>query len=176
MSLEVRTLISQTRQNHALEHATVHLLCVEHPGLHLMGRSDWEGFSLYGAIDAQAVLRASTTALLRLQQGNTALAVHPRCGTNLAVAGLSTTLAAYCAAAAPLRSRFLRALLVIVALVGASVVARPLGLATQRHIVTSADLGGVRIAGIQQTSQAGVVVHRVLVSRRGVSEGSDSSR
>lgn len=97
------------RQVHALEHATVwvlsgalnglrgsqaHLLAVDNQALG--GLSTERGFYLYGDVETGALERATKRALRRLTHGETNLATHPRCGTNLTVAaaltvGLSAT-------------------------------------------------------------------------------------
>ena len=81
-------LIRRVRQNHALEHATMHVLSRRNPYLTLMGRSTPSGFVLYGDVAAQEIANAATEALALLQQGQEHLAVHPRCGTNLAVTSI----------------------------------------------------------------------------------------
>lgn len=99
------------RQVHALEHATVWVLCemqqkklrprksfaLESPHITaqldnetLGGLSTEQGFYLYGQINRLDLQRAVREALHRLKQGEGELAVHPRCGTNLSVAMLLT--------------------------------------------------------------------------------------
>lgn len=92
------------RQVHALEHATVWVLCEMQqrkqrqgsnvtPQLDnetLGGLSTEQGFYLYGQINRLDLQRAVREALQRLKQGEWHLAVHPRCGTNLSVAMLLT--------------------------------------------------------------------------------------
>jgi len=85
--------ILRVRQSHALEHATIHILTQRHVGLKLMGRSTAAGFYLYGQVDTDRVGAAVTEAIARLQAGEAELAVHPRCGTNLAVGALLSGLA-----------------------------------------------------------------------------------
>ncbi len=96
----MRNLIDAVRQNHALEHATMHILNRRYPYLRLMGRSSLSGFYLYGALDTQELADAVSEALLRLQQGERHLAIHPRCGTNLAVTSVLAGAAACCGVSA----------------------------------------------------------------------------
>lgn len=89
------------RQVHALEHATVWVL-TEAPRRFgwsvnegeqrdaLGGMSTERGFYLYGAVPTPAVEQAATAALQRIVSGEWDLAVHPRCGTNLATGLLLT--------------------------------------------------------------------------------------
>ena len=79
------------RQVHALEHATVWILS-ETPGNHspqdnetLGGLSTENGFYLYGEVELSRLRRAVGLALHRIKNGESNLAVHPRCGTNLSV-------------------------------------------------------------------------------------------
>lgn len=95
------------RQIHALEHGTVWVLSEQHlncarrisPRLprtsaiddeHLSGLSTHEGFYLYGNVETAELTRAVRQALHRLTAGEATLAVHPRCGTNVAV-GMTLT-------------------------------------------------------------------------------------
>src|SRR5574341_899273 len=86
--------ISIIRRNHGIEHATVHVLVQRHPNIQLVGRADTKGFNIYGDVPTGALASAAAEALRRLKSGEGELAVHPRCGTNLVVAGLLTAVAA----------------------------------------------------------------------------------
>ena len=91
------------RQVHALEHATVWMLSdtvnkktklsnsyLSADNETIGGLSTEKGFYLYGEIDPLLLRRAVNLALLRLQQGEYNLALHPRCGTNSSVAAMLT--------------------------------------------------------------------------------------
>ncbi|MBW4563636.1 MAG: hypothetical protein KME32_21330 [Mojavia pulchra JT2-VF2] len=96
--------ILMLRQVHALEHATVWVLSesknaytplkkstnVQVDNELLSGLSTEQGFYLYGEVNISDLRRAVTLALSRLTSGESDLAVHPRCGTNLSVAMLLT--------------------------------------------------------------------------------------
>lgn len=153
-------LVWKVRRNHAVEHATMHLLSAAKPTLHLVGRSDWNGFSLYGEVDTHAVLQAVSEALGRLREHEAWLAIHPNCGTNLAAAILLAGGAAYLAAALPGRSRAAR---VALAITGALMIARPAGMALQ-HLTTTADLTGVRVQAVRRELDGALVIHRVAIS------------
>lgn len=83
------------RQVHALEHATVWVLSELDAGISavrsridngtLSGLSTERGFYLYGDMNTLRLRQAVNIALDRLTQGETYLAVHPRCGTNVSV-------------------------------------------------------------------------------------------
>ena len=156
-------LFDRIRQNHALEHATMHILGELPRPLRLMGRSDWNGFMLYGEVDTQDVLRAALEAVTRLRGGERRLAVHPNCGTNLAVGGVLASTAAYTTAISINGSRLGRVAVVVMAMMGAFAVARPLGLAVQQYITTTCMLDGVRIRVVRREAKGKLVVHRVAV-------------
>src|SRR5579862_9689938 len=82
------------KQNHALEHATIVLLSRKYPEARLSGISFAAGFFVFGEIPTEAILPTAHEALTLLRTTHPELAIHERCGTNLAVAGLLTGLAA----------------------------------------------------------------------------------
>ncbi|HRW08372.1 MAG TPA: DUF6391 domain-containing protein [Caldilineaceae bacterium] len=90
-------LIRRTRQHHAIEHATLHVMSKRPDSGHLSGLSDPFGFTIFGETDLEKVRRGVGDALLRLQAGEEQLAIHPNCGTNLVTTGLLVTLAALAA-------------------------------------------------------------------------------
>ncbi|MBW4640320.1 MAG: hypothetical protein KME05_19250 [Gloeocapsa sp. UFS-A4-WI-NPMV-4B04] len=95
--------ILMLRQVHALEHATVWVLGESHSDQItstsknrqfdnelLGGLSTEQGFYLYGQVNITSLQRAVRIALQRLTGGESDLAVHPRCGTNVSVGMLLT--------------------------------------------------------------------------------------
>ncbi len=68
--------VVRVRRNHALEHATMHVLSQHQRTLRLMGRSSLSGFFIYGQVDTEALAAAASEALVRLQNGEVDLAVH----------------------------------------------------------------------------------------------------
>jgi hypothetical protein len=163
-SLDPRSLVQQIRRNHALEHATIHVLAQERPPLTLVGRSDWAGFSLYGAVDTARVERATREALARLRAGERNLAVHPRCGTILATTGVLSGLAVFLTLGfSHPRGRLRWAKLpdAIVAATAAVVLAQPIGMWVERTITTSGDLGSLAIARIYRRHGGALPSHRI---------------
>src|SRR5205807_8458105 len=73
------------RQNHALEHATITILSGMIPDLRVSARSSSTGFIIFGDVDLGLLRRAVDEALRRFQAGEAELAIHPNCGTNIAV-------------------------------------------------------------------------------------------
>ncbi|MHB1296767.1 MAG: DUF6391 domain-containing protein [Anaerolineae bacterium] len=158
------SMVTHIRQNHALEHATMHALTRAQPGIHLVGRSDWGGFTLYGEVETATVLRAVAEALSALKHGEAWLAVHPRCGTNLATSALLMVGGLWAGWNVPTKSRITRMAAMAAAAAAASLVAAPLGMAVQRHITTTADLESVYVEVVKREQQAGIVVHRIQVA------------
>lgn len=157
----MHTLSQRIRRIHALEHATMHLLpCTATRG-RLMGRSDWGGFTLYGEAETPAVAAAAHKALAQLQAGQRHLAIHPNCGTNVAVGGLLAIAAGWLALSSRRRAArgVLAGLLMTLAL-GAS---EPLGMLAQARLTTDADLTGWRIGEITRERRHGLVRHRIIV-------------
>ena len=153
-------LILETRRNHALEHATLHVMAQTHP-ISMAGHSNPTGFFILADISTEDLAAAATEAWTRLNAGESNLAIHPGCGTNLATTvGLASTFAWL-----PLRGRkstLTRLALVPFALLFAAlgfVAARQLGPALQQHITTEANLGEMKIAEIRFIRKS---VHRVI--------------
>lgn len=95
--------ILMLRQVHALEHATVWVLGEadreqitstsknrQFDNELIGGLSTEQGFYLYGQVNIASLQRAVRVALQRLTGGESDLAVHPRCGTNVSVGMLLT--------------------------------------------------------------------------------------
>lgn len=139
---------NRVRRNHALEHAAITVITERHPNIFLRGRSTRNGFYIYGEIDTDELQSAITEAQRRLRGGETELAIHPRCGTNLAVAGVLSGLAA--ALASQLRPKQNRFTYAILASLGALMVSPPLGTAAQRRVTTLADLADLEVHSVEK--------------------------
>ncbi|MEW5939391.1 MAG: DUF6391 domain-containing protein [Chloroflexota bacterium] len=153
-------LILETRRNHALEHATLHMLARAH-NQPMAGHSNPTGFFLLGDLSAEEVTSAATEAWTRLNAGEHHLAIHPGCGTNLATnLVLAATLGWL-----PLRGRkstlgrlAVLPLAILFAMIGFSL-ARPLGPKLQERVTTEARLGNMRIVEVRFMRKG---VHRVI--------------
>src|SRR5512143_927816 len=86
-------IISRIRRNHGLEHATLHTLANRLPHTMLAGHSDTGGFWIIGDVSTDVLQAAVQEALTRLRAGESGLAVHPNCGTNIVTAGAMAGLA-----------------------------------------------------------------------------------
>jgi hypothetical protein len=153
--------ILETRRNHALEHATLHVLARKYPNQHMAGHSNPTGFFVIGKFDTQEIWTAATEAMTRLRGGESRLAIHAGCGTNIA----TTTLLAGAFAWLPLRgvkSTFWRLWLLPVALIFATfgyLLSQPAGPWLQANVTTEADLGDMKILDITPISRN---MHRVI--------------
>ncbi len=134
------------RQNHALEHATITILSRMVPNLSVSARSSSDGFIIFGDVDLGQLRRALDEALSRLQAGEAELAIHPNCGTNLAVGVTLVTLGTLMGMASS-RTRTRIATAAASSFAGWAA-ARPLGEYVQKHFTTLPDLRGVRVTDI----------------------------
>ena len=164
--MNISEAANNVRQHHALEHATIHILSRLYPYTRLMGRSTLSGFVIYGPLTTQVVASAASEALARLQQGEAYLAVHPRCGTNLAVTGILAGTAAFAATAAGRpRSKGDRLPLALLAATAAAIVAQPLAHKIQERITTSPDVEDLHIAQVIRQERGTIVAHRIVLAR-----------
>jgi hypothetical protein len=150
---------SAVRQNHALEHATIVLLSKAYPDIRLAGVSFAAGFFVFGDVPTQAVWPAAEQALRRLRGGEPEMAIHERCGTNLAVAGILTGLSAM--SVAKMRKPYNNFNNVILASTAALVLARPLGLLVQKYWTTRTPNDSMRVTGVRKMSVFGTPAHFV---------------
>jgi len=163
MNLLALPPIRRTRQNHALEHATITLLMgrLARAGW-VGGRSTSSGFYLFGPVDTELLANTAAEALLRLQGGEHELAVHPNCGTNLVTTGTLTGLAALTATGIARRAGlFDRIAAGVLAAIAAVIVSRPLGMTLQRRVTTLADVRDMQISHISRHQLGKLVMHRV---------------
>ncbi len=155
---------ARVRSNHALEHATLHILQEKGVNTQLGGISDAGGFWIYGEVTTEALADASQEALKRLAAGETDLAVHPNCGTNLALGALSAGGLAWLSMMGT-KGKFGRRMrrlpvAVLMGLIGYQL-AKPLGPKVQEQITTNADVTGMKIGDVVRHDVMGHTIHRV---------------
>ena len=159
-------MIAHIRKNHAMEHATIHLLTEALPNVSFAGYSFVRGYWILGKTDLQNVQKAAEMALARLKNGEHKLAIHPNCGTNIAIIGLCTAAAAMLTAfdededASPM-SRFTA--YTTAGMIGA-LVGKPLGPKVQKKITTDPDVKNLSIVSINCSSLRGTPVFFVQTS------------
>lgn len=158
--------LARLRRNHALEHATIHILSQRHRKMRVVGRSTPKGFLLYGDLPTEHVLAAAKEAVRRLQDGQRHLAVHPSCGTNFVASGVLSGLGAF-AVLTPRRRDWREWLrrLPMVFLVGTLgvLLGQQLGPILQTTVTTDPDVGQVQVTGIAREERAGLVCHRIRI-------------
>jgi hypothetical protein len=150
-----------TRRNHALEHATLHVLARKYDEKQLGGHSNPTSFYIFGEIATDDIRDAVNEAMTRLRGGEKELAIHPGCGTNVATSMVLPAMFAFFPfqGSRSNRGRFL--LLPIALLFGAFgfFLSKPLGPWLQRNVTTVADLGDMRVTEIIHVRKG---VHRVM--------------
>ena len=152
----------RVRQNHALEHATFTIMAQRNPAFSGSARSFSDGFIVFADVDLGELRRCAEEALQRLQAGEAELAIHPNCGTNLAV-GISLVTIGTLLGMASNQPRTRVAAAAASSFAGWAA-ARPVGEYVQRHFTTLPDLKGVRITEIYRRKFLGatfIQVHTV---------------
>ncbi|MBN1246964.1 MAG: hypothetical protein JXC32_04860 [Anaerolineae bacterium] len=186
--MALRRWVDRIRQNHALEHATINLLSRRYADAQVMGVSGPAGFTLYSTLTAEEIVPTVRRALEALKGGESGLAVHAHCGTNLVITAGATTVATLLGLgyvpdllrekeAGRQRSwmglveRLPQAVLLnAVALVAAMPVARWV----QANVTTRAEVGDLEIASFFTDYRGGM--NRVRVRTRGRAEREDVRR
>ncbi len=147
------------KQNHALEHATIVLLSRKYPDVRFAGISFAAGFFVFGDVPTEAILPAAQEALTLLRTTSPELAIHERCGTNLAVTAMVTGLSAM--TVARMRRPFGSVNNVILATMAAMIASRPLGLTVQKYITTQTPNPSMTISDVRQMTVFGAPAHFV---------------
>lgn len=164
----IRNLISRTRRNHALEHATIHVLSEHYRNFSAQGNSTPAGFHLniYGDLSEESITEAVQEAFQRMNNGERHLAVHPNCGTVLLTTATMVTLASQLAFVVEQRrqrqdqatfSTSLAALpTAVLAGALALILSRPIGMALQARYTTDGDLAGLRVVRVKRVAPSPV--------------------
>ena len=159
-------MIAHIRKNHAMEHATIHLLTEALPNVSFAGYSFVKGFWILGKAELQDVQKAAEMALARLKNGEHKLAIHPNCGTNIAMIGLCTAAAAMLTSFgededdSPM-SRFTG--YTTAGMIGA-LIGKPLGPKVQKKITTDPNVKDLSIVSIRCSSLRGTPVFFIETS------------
>ena len=164
--------VRRTRRNHALEHATIHMLSRKHRRLRVAGRASDGGFVLIGEVPTDQVEAAVDEALKRMKRGERGLAVHPNCGTNLVTTGFMTTLAGYLGLKGGSNQRvsldrfsFTMSLMVL-----ALIISQPIGMSLQRHITTDGNPGDLELVSVKRREfkwfwGGNIIIHNIITRR-----------
>ncbi len=137
----------QVRRNHALEHATANVLEEQYGVRNIAGMAFRDGFALYGLhIHPSELMAAAREALRRLKNGESHLALHPRCGTSLLV-GQFLYAILFLVVFFFLNHLSLIELLVLFA--SMMILSRPLGLLAQKYLTTSTDVEALEFLDVR---------------------------
>jgi hypothetical protein len=160
-------IVLRVRRNHGLEHATIHML--NRQNYILSGRASLGGFVVIGDVPTEKVEAAAHEALDRLRKGQSKLAIHPNCGTNLVTAGLLTTsIAAVGFTNASRKSAWERFPIVMLVMRGAALYSQPIGMIVQEFITTSGDPGEMEIVAVKRTEMRlpfgknAIAIHQIM--------------
>jgi hypothetical protein len=118
------------------------------PNIRLVGRAASDGFYIYGNVRPEDLESAADEALERMQRGESHLAVSPLCGTNLAVGGVLSGLAALVVMGNG--DRWERLPTVLTSAMLAVLAAQPVGRLAQKYLTTSPDLDRTQIVGLRE--------------------------
>jgi hypothetical protein len=157
---------TKIRRNHALEHATIHILSARNPKSTIVGRSDHHGFFLYTSLSKTVIEEGAQIALDRLRAGEHRLAVHPNCGTNLLTAGVLSGLAAYFSIQnlgdQKQHDKLKRLPFTIMSTILGLIIAQPLGIRVQQHLTTKAEPGPLEIVSVNRMRSVKGGLYRIL--------------
>ncbi len=164
MSILEAPLIRETRRNHGLEHATIHILSSRYPNCPMGGHANPTGFFIIGDLPTEAVRAAVAEALTRLQNGERHLALHPNCGTNYIVYGAIAGTLAWLGmgSARKFTHRLERLPLVILLSALGFIIAQPLAPFIQQRYTTSGDPGNMTIVDIYPVGKGKPAIHRIV--------------
>jgi hypothetical protein len=125
------------------------------------GHSNPTGFFLMGNFTKEDLQEAADEAMGRLRSGESGLAIHEGCGTNIATSTLLPATLAFIPMRST-RSNFWRFFLIPFAIalaVGGYFLSKPLGPWLQKNVTTEADLGNMRIVDIVPVRKG---LHRII--------------
>ena len=153
------TLGAPVRENHALEHATIVILSKRFPDVRFSGVSFASGFFVFGDVPTAAIRPAADQALARLRGDEPEMAIHERCGTNLAVTGMLTAFTAM--TVARMRKPYNNFNNIMLATTASIIAGRPLGLLVQRYVTTRTPASNFRIGEVKRMMVLGAPAHFV---------------
>ena len=140
--------IKATRRNHALEHATMKILSSRYRCGRMMGHSNPTGFILFADLPTELVTEAALEARERLQNEEADLAIHPGCGTNLAISAFLAGAVAFFVLSALSGSkapRWWHYLLAAIVSVPVYILSRPLGPKVQEELTVDPNIEGLEV-------------------------------
>ena len=145
-------LIRKVRRNHALEHATFHMLSRKQKDMPIAAHSNNNGFIVIGNVPTDVLESAVKEAITRLQNGESQWALHPNCGTNLATAGGLTTFSGWLGFGRRKKLTLDRISWTMTLMLVSMLVAPSLGTRIQEHITTKGDIGDLEFLQLHGVS------------------------
>ncbi len=137
----------RVRRNHALEHATVHVLESRFGStVQVSGNASEDGFFLSGNVSPGEIAGAATEGLERLSAGEKSLAIHRKCGTTLIVTNVLSSLVFI---SLLFLSGALSWLNVLVALFVANLLGTGASRLVQKYVTTDPNVAGMQILGVE---------------------------
>jgi len=157
-------VLSRIRRNHGLEHATINILSQRFPYRRIVGYSFPGGFFILGEIPTVDLREAVIQALVRMNNGESGLAIHDHCGTNYAASGFVAGLLAWLgmAGATSKRDKVERLPLVIALATFGFIASQPLGPVLQKRVTTSGNPQGLSIVDVFPIQWGQFSLHRVI--------------
>ncbi len=135
------------RRNHAIEHATINVLeqLAAHR-LNVSGLSREDGFYISGIQNPEMVEQAAVKGLSLLKQGQCDLAIHRRCGTDVAIANFISALVFLVLL---FTTGMFSLWTIVIALLLANLMSPYLGELVQKYFTTSCDVQRMEIKGLE---------------------------
>jgi hypothetical protein len=163
---KLKGIILRVRRNHALEHASIHVLSSQYRNKSIIGRSDSQGFYLYTELPFEAIEEGIYQAERRLRSGEKHLAIHPNCGTNLLAGGIMSAGAAFLSLQGSkdekFHERIQRLPFAILGAMAGILLAQPIGTRIQRYLTTESDLGSLSVSSIRATGSGKSKLYRII--------------
>ena len=156
--------IRSTRRNHALEHATMKVLAERFKGVKMMGHSNPGGFLLFADLPTELVTEAVLEARKRLQAGESSLAIHPGCGTNMAASSFLAGSASFVVLMALSRGKspkWWHILLSMLVAVPVYILSKPVGPRLQETVTTDAEIGDLEVNLVTSQRTRSGFIHQI---------------
>ena len=135
------------RRNHAIEHATINVLeRIAGYRLNISGLSREDGFYIAGIQNPDMVEQAAIRALSLLKKGECDLAIHRRCGTDVAIANFVSAIVFLVLL---FTTGLFSIINIVIAILASNLLSPYLGECIQRHFTTSCDVKNIEIAGLE---------------------------
>jgi hypothetical protein len=149
----------RVKRNHGLEHATISII-MSHQKVNglFAGYSTHQGFLIVGQVDSDVVSECLDTALQRLKDGESELAVSTYCGTNIMVSAVLAVLST--ALTIKLSGSGMRGIgRAVTNTIIALIAARPIGRFVQARYTTSPNIHQIEIRSIAHHHLGKLDVH-----------------